>query len=57
VRAALPLSAGMRWRDTQLPADRNPRTLELAQQLRSAHPDDMGYVQAVLDLFAQQEFF
>jgi transglutaminase-like putative cysteine protease len=57
VRAALPLSAGMRWRDTQLPADRNPRTLELAQQLRRAHPDDMGYVQAVLDLFAQQEFF
>jgi transglutaminase-like putative cysteine protease len=57
VRAAQPLGPRMRWRDTQLPPQRNPRTLEFAQELRAAHPDDMGYVQAVLDMFKQQEFF
>ena len=57
VRAAAPLSNGARRRDTQLPPDRNLRTLKFAQQLRAAHPDDMDYVQAVLDMFAQQEFF
>lgn len=57
VRAGTPLGNGVRWRDTQLPPDRNPRTLKFAQQLRAAHPDDMDYVQAVLDMFAQQEFF
>jgi hypothetical protein len=29
----------------------------LAQALRSAHPDDRGYVDAVLDLFRRQPFF
>jgi transglutaminase-like putative cysteine protease len=57
VEAAEPLSAAMRRQDTELPPGRNPRTLELAQQLRSAHPDDMDYVRAVLDRFRQQEFF
>jgi protein-glutamine gamma-glutamyltransferase len=57
VRAGAPLAANMRWRDTQLPPNRNPRTLKFAQQLRAEHPDDMDYVHAVLDLFAQQEFF
>jgi transglutaminase-like putative cysteine protease len=57
VQAVEPLSAAMRRRDTLLPPDRNPRTLQLSQQLRSAHPDDMDYVRAVLDLFRQQPFF
>jgi transglutaminase-like putative cysteine protease len=57
MRAPEPLRPGMRARDTQLPPGRNPRTLKLAQELRGAHPDDMGYVQAVLDMFAQQEFY
>jgi protein-glutamine gamma-glutamyltransferase len=57
VEATEPLSTAMRQRDTRLPPDRNPRTLELAKQLRSAHPDDMDYVRAVLDLFRQQQFF
>jgi protein-glutamine gamma-glutamyltransferase len=50
------LSAEMRRRNTQ-PAPRNPRTLELAQQMRSAHPGDMDFVRAVLDMFAQQPFY
>ena len=54
--AAEPLGRGMRARDTRLPPGRNPRTLELARQLRSAHPDDAGYVRAVLDLFRRQAF-
>ena len=42
---------------TLLPAKRNPRTARLAQTLRGAHPDDAGYVQAVLDMFTQQPFY
>jgi transglutaminase-like putative cysteine protease len=57
VRSAEPLSAAERQRDTALPRERNPRTRELAQKLRSAHADDMGVVTAALDLFRQQEFF
>ncbi len=37
--------------------DRNPRTMQLAQQLRSAHPDDMEFVRAVLAMFTQQPFY
>jgi len=47
----------LRKRDTRLPANRNPRSLQLAQTLRSAHPDDMEYVRAVLAMFAQQPFY
>ena len=47
----------MRRHDTQLPPERNPRTLELSRQLRGAHPDDAGYVAAVLDMFRRQNFF
>ena len=55
--AAEPLSTGMRRRDTRLPPGRNPRSLRLAEALRAAHPDDMDYVHAVLDLFHDQPFF
>jgi transglutaminase-like putative cysteine protease len=57
VQAAGPLSEAMRGRDTRVPPDRNPRTLRLAQDLRGAHPDDGGYVDAVLDLFHREPFY
>jgi transglutaminase-like putative cysteine protease len=57
VQPAEPLSEIMRRRDTRLPVERNPRTLQLALDLRRAHPDDLGYVTAVLDLFRRQPFF
>lgn len=34
----------------------NPRTLELARTLRERHPDDAGYVRAVLALFHDEPF-
>jgi hypothetical protein len=52
-----PLSNYSRRRDTQLPPNRNPRTVQLAQTLRSAHPDDMEYVHAILDMFSRQDFY
>ena len=57
VQAAGPLGEAMRRRDTRLPPDRNPRSLRLAQDLRAAHPDDRGYVEAVLDLFHREPFY
>ncbi len=57
VQPAAPLSDAARRRDTRLPAQRNPRTRQLAAELRQAHPDDLGYVNAVLDIFRKQPFF
>jgi protein-glutamine gamma-glutamyltransferase len=57
VQATEPLSARMRSRDLRLPGNRNPRTLQLARELRSANADDMGFVKAVLAIFRQQPFF
>ncbi len=57
VQAAQPLGPGMRRRDTRLPAGRNPRAQRLAEELRSAHPDDVGYVDAVLKMFHTEAFF
>jgi len=57
VQSPEPLRTRLRQLDTKLPADRNPRTAELAQTLRGAHPDDMDYVRAVLNLFTEQEFY
>ena len=51
------LSDSLRRRDTRLPPNRNPRTIQLAHTLRGAHPDDMEYLQAVLALFSQQPFY
>ena len=51
------LSNSWRRRDVRLPPNRNPRTVQLAQSLRSAHPDDMEYAHAILDMFAQQAFY
>ena len=46
-----PLSILGRRIETQLPPDRNPRTLELAAQLRRDAPDDATYARKVLDWF------
>jgi hypothetical protein len=57
VQTAQPLGPGMRRRDTHLPTGRNPRSLRLAQELRTAHPDDPGYIDAVLAMFHSEPFF
>ena len=57
VRTEEPLSDALRRRDTRLPAQRNPKTLQLAAELRAAHPKDQEYVEAVLDMFHRQQFF
>ena len=48
VRSSEPLSRGARRRDTTLPPDRNPRSRELALQLRSHSHSDSDFVRAVL---------
>jgi transglutaminase-like putative cysteine protease len=40
-----------------LPKDTNPRTLELASELRRQADDNPGYLSLVLDRFRNQEFF
>jgi protein-glutamine gamma-glutamyltransferase len=57
VESAIPLPAADRRRDTWLPPGRNRRTAALAAQLRRAHPDDAGFVDAVLEMFHDQQFF
>ena len=57
VRTMAPLSREARFRDTQLPTDRNPRTRALSEQLRSAHADDMELIGAVLQMFSKQAFY
>jgi len=57
VQATEGLSSRTRSRDLRLPRNRNPRTIQLAQELRSAHADDMEFVQAVLAMIRQQPFF
>jgi transglutaminase-like putative cysteine protease len=57
VQSTEPLNARMRAREVRLPGDRNPRTKALARELRSAHADDMEFVQAVLAMFTEQPFF
>jgi protein-glutamine gamma-glutamyltransferase len=52
-----PLTAAERRRDTWLPPGRNPRTAALAAELRRSHPDDAGFVGAVLEMFRNQQFF
>lgn len=51
---ALPLP--VRRLDLALPRDRNPRSIELAHQLRAAAHDDHAYVQAVLDYLQNNGF-
>jgi transglutaminase-like putative cysteine protease len=57
VQYSEPLRPGTRAGDLRQPRDRNPRTQQLARELRSAHPDDMELVNAVLAMFRQQPFY
>ena len=56
IQSSEPLNLYVRSRDTRTPPH-NPRTLELAKQLRGAHPDDLDYAKAVLAMFSEQPFF
>jgi protein-glutamine gamma-glutamyltransferase len=56
-RAGEVLSQALRDASLQLPLKRNPRTAELAQNMRRDAGSDEAYIQAVLDLFRQQAFF
>jgi transglutaminase-like putative cysteine protease len=47
-----PLATLGRRHETRLPADRNPRALALARELRGASADDAAYARRVLDWFA-----
>lgn len=51
------LSDGARAMALRLPEGRNPRTLELAAELRRRHPDDRELVGAVLRWFREEAFF
>jgi transglutaminase-like putative cysteine protease len=57
VQDSRPLNAVARGRDTFLPANHNPRALQLAQTLRAMHPDDGEYVRAILTMFTQQAYY
>ena len=56
VQALAPLSTTWRQRDSRPPPG-NPRTVSLAHELRGAHPDNLDYVHAVLNMFAEQAFY
>lgn len=56
-RAGLELSTALRNRHLQLPADRNPRSVDLARRMRAAAPDDAAFVENVLKMFREQEFY
>jgi protein-glutamine gamma-glutamyltransferase len=57
VQYSEPLKPGTRKRDLQQLPNRNPRTQQLAREMRSAYADDMELVSAVLDMFRQQPFY
>ncbi|MFO1466455.1 MAG: DUF3488 and transglutaminase-like domain-containing protein [Steroidobacteraceae bacterium] len=46
-----------RRRQVRLPANRNPRTLDLARQLRAASASDVDFAAAVLELFRREKFY
>jgi protein-glutamine gamma-glutamyltransferase len=50
------LSPVLRFRNLQLPEDRNPRSMELAVALRAAAGSDAAFVDAVLGHFREQPF-
>jgi len=55
-RSAAALDAAVRELDLALPRGRNPRSLELAQNLRLAAKDERSYVEAVLDYLRRGGF-
>ena len=57
VQAAAPLSISWRQRDIEAATTATRAPTRLAHNMRDAHPDNLDYVHAVLDLFAQQAFY
>ena len=51
------LPASMRRADLSLPVKPNPRSRQLAQQLRAQYADDPQLIQAVLRMFREQQYF
>ena len=51
------LSPGERRRGLALPAGVNPRTLAMAAELRASAGDDSAYINAVLKIFREQNFY
>jgi transglutaminase-like putative cysteine protease len=56
-RVAGALPRVMRTADSRLPAQRNPRSVALAQALRAQAGSDASFIQAVLDKFRTEEYF
>jgi transglutaminase-like putative cysteine protease len=56
-RAGEQLDRVLRNASLQLPPNRNPRSARLAVEMRAAAGSDAAFVQAVLDLFREQEFY
>lgn len=52
-----PLPTAMRKADLRLPEGRNPRSAQLARELRAAVASDEAFVEAVLRMFREQEYF
>lgn len=52
-----PLPTAMRNVDLRLPAGRNPRSLQLARELRASVASDEEFIEAVLRMFREQEYF
>jgi protein-glutamine gamma-glutamyltransferase len=57
VRSDQPLRQNTRTLDTKSPPNRNPRTIRLAKEMHSAHPEPSDFVKAVLDMIREQPFF
>lgn len=56
VRHAGPLPATARRRDTRLPGGRNPRTVQMAREMRAQAADDAAYAASVMRYFATGGF-
>jgi len=56
-RAGVDLGAALRNHNLQLPPDRNPRTRTLARSMRAAATSDEAYVDAVLRMYREQDFY
>lgn len=56
-RAGVRLTPALANYNLQLPAGRNPRTLQLARRLRAESRSSADYVRSVLALFREQDFY
>ncbi|WP_175597059.1 transglutaminase TgpA family protein [Peristeroidobacter soli] len=51
------LRRDLRRVDTYIPRDRNPRTIELAKQIRESAGSDEAFIQSVLTRFGSEEYY